>query len=96
MMKTVKKIAIILIVAAAIMVLAACGKTIGTKAYQSSRFIVAEVSRGAEYYTETVFYDVETGVLYLGVRHGDQLAMTVLLNADGTPMLYKDNYGDGA
>ena len=95
-MKTAKKLVLILIVAALIMSFAACGKRTGDKAYQSPRFKIAEVSRGAEYYTETVFYDIETGVLYLGVRHGDQLAMTVLLNADGTPMLYEDNYGDGA
>ena len=95
MMKTLKKIVLILLIAAAIICLTACRKRIGDKAYQSSRFVVAEVSQGAEYYTETVFYDTKTGVLYLGVRHGDQLAVTVLFNADGTPMLYDENYGGG-
>lgn len=85
----IKKLLSIIIIVIMSLALTSCEKLSGDKAYQSSRFIVAEVNHGAEYYTETIFYDVETKVMYLGVRHGSQLAITVLLNADGTPMLYQ-------
>ena len=89
-----KKILCFLMALIMILTLASCIKKSGDNAYHSSRFIVASENQGARnnpfsYYTETVFYDKETGVMYLGVRAGSQLAMTVLLNADGTPMLYK-------
>lgn len=84
----IKRIICVILIVFLIFALAACGKANGSKAYQSPRFVVAGSSHGAEYYTETIFYDIETGVMYLGVRHGSQLAITVLLNADGTPMLY--------
>lgn len=89
-----KKILCLLMALIMIFTLTSCIKKRGDNAYHSSRFIVASENQGARnnpfsYYTETVFYDKETGVMYLGVRSGSQLAMTVLLNADGTPMLYK-------
>ena len=89
-----KKILCLLMALIMIFTLASCIKKRGDNAYHSSRFIVTSENQGARnnpfsYYTETVFYDKETGVMYLGVRSGSQLAMTVLLNADGTPMLYK-------
>ena len=89
-----KKILCLLMALIMILTLASCIKKSGDNAYHSSRFIVVSENQGARnnpfsYYTETVFYDKESGVMYLGVRSGSQLAMTVLLNADGTPMLYK-------
>ena len=84
-----KKLLAVILTVIMIFALAGCVHRVGDKAYTSSRFVVAEVHHGAEYYTETIFYDVQTGVMYLGVRHGSQLAITVLMNADGTPMLYE-------
>lgn len=89
-----KKILCLLMALVMIFTLASCVKRGGDNAYHSSRFIVATENQGARnnpfsYYTETIFYDKETGVMYLGVRAGSQLAMTVLFNADGTPMIYQ-------
>ena len=85
-----KKIFCILLVTLMVLTLAACEK----KPEHSSRFILVSSEEGAHrmgltYYKESVFYDKETGVMYLGVRSANQLAMTVLLNADGSPMLYE-------
>ena len=84
-----KKLLCILLVVLMIFALCSCGKSDET----SERFVAVEARRGAgtliSNYTETIFYDKETNVMYLGVRSGNQLAITVLLNADGTPMLYK-------
>ena len=49
---------------------------------------------GMNYQNCCVFVDKQTGVMYLFVRVGSHGGMTVLLNADGTPMIYdckKDN-----
>ena len=95
-MRTWKKVLCVILVLMMVLALASCAKKDGDKAYHSSRFIVVEENNGAAmdlfgYYKETVFYDKETGVMYLGVRAYNQLAMTVLLNSDGTPMIYQPN-----
>ena len=49
---------------------------------------------GMNYNNCYVFVDKQTGVMYLFVVNGSHGGMTVLLNADGTPMIYdckKDN-----
>lgn len=91
----IKKVICILLTVMMILTLASCSKLSGDKAYHSARFVVVEENGGAHrdvlgYYKETIFYDKETGVMYLGVRAANQLAITVLLNADGTPMLYEE------
>lgn len=40
-------------------------------------------------YSSCVYVDMETGVLYLGRDTKDHTFMTVLLNADGTPMIWE-------
>lgn len=95
-MRTWAKVLCVILVLMMVLTLASCAKKDGDKAYYSSRFIVVEENNGAArdlfgYYKETVFYDKETGVMYLGVRATSQLAMTVLLNSDGTPMIYQPN-----
>ena len=89
-----KKFLCLVLVLVMVFALVACGKKDGDNAYHSSRFIIATENQGARnnpfsYYKETIFYDKETGVMYLGVRAGSQLAMTVLFNADGTPMVHE-------
>ena len=56
--------------------------------FSSGRFILVSNSPG-----EAVFYDGETMVMYLLLYGVYQKAVTVLLNADGTPMLYEGQQG---
>jgi len=86
-----KKIICVLLVLLMALMLASCKE----QHQHSARFVLVSVEEGARrvglnYYKESIFYDRETGVMYLGVRSANQLALTVLLNADGTPMLYQD------
>ena len=53
-----------------------------------NRFIKVE-SDSAGY---SIYVDVETNVMYLAMRHNvDQLGLTVLVDADGNPILYSGN-----
>ena len=53
-----------------------------------NRFVKVE-SNSAGY---AIYVDTETDVMYLAMRHNvDQLGLTVLVDADGTPLLYSGN-----
>jgi len=65
-------------------IFAGCG---GTK--ENSRFIVIDSDTKAENLSNTVLYvDKQTGVVYWYTHSGYGQTMTVLLNSDGTPILY--------
>lgn len=89
-----KSITIILIVA--ILVIATigfCGCD-DKKSTNNDRFVVIQHNEispslfGDEYVL--VLYDKETKVMYLFVKNGYGGGLTVLVNADGTPMLYEE------
>lgn len=53
-----------------------------------NRFVKVE-SDNAGY---AIYVDVETNVMYLAMRHNvNQLGLTVLVDADGKPLLYSGN-----
>lgn len=94
-----KSIIIILIVA--ILVIATIGfcgcddkKSTNYGSIDNDRFVVIQHNDlktsvfGEDEYT-IVLYDKETKVMYLFVKNGYGGGLTVLVNADGTPMLYE-------
>lgn len=95
-----KSIIIILIVA--ILVIATIGfcgcddkKSTNYGSIDNDRFVVIQHNDlttsvfGKDEYT-IVLYDKETKVMYLFVKNGYGGGLTVLVNADGTPMLYEE------
>lgn len=80
-----KLIAFILAVAL-VMSLVACASVEGTQACEpEERFTV--VHGGG--YAPAVYVDTETGVQYLVIRSAYGAGMTMLVNADGTPMIWE-------
>ena len=82
----------ILILCIALFLILLCGcndyYTVGESAFVSDRFITVSVSENADYW-EKILCDTETGALYLYLRGPYQAAMTPLLKADGTPLLWE-------
>lgn len=84
--KLILSILIAVIVIAAVVVL--CGCDDGQPS--EDRFIrIERVSFEDGFGVGDLFYDKETKVIYLYVYRGAHRGITVLLNADGTPMLYE-------
>lgn len=81
-----KFIAIILAVALA-MSLVACTSVEGTQACESEKRFTVVHGGG---YEPTVYVDTETGVQYLVIRSPHGACMTMLVNADGTPMIWEN------
>lgn len=65
-------------------IFAGCG---GTK--ENSRFVIVDSDIKAENLSNTALYvDKQTGIVYWYTHSGYGQTMTVLLNSDGTPVLY--------
>lgn len=71
-----------LIVCAALIGMLLCGCS-GADSFMNDRFIT--VQKDGNY---SILVDTETNVLYLRFLGGYHYGITVLLNADGTPMLW--------
>ncbi len=79
-----KIIVFVLALVMCITIFAGCG---GTK--ENSRFIIIDSDIKAENLSNTALYvDKQTGVVYWYTHSGYGQTMTVLLNSDGTPILY--------
>lgn len=77
-------VAIILVVMMSCFIFAGCG---GTK--ENSRFVIIDSDIKTENFSNTALYvDKQTGVVYWFTHSGYGQTMTVLLNSDGTPVLY--------
>ena len=86
-----KKFVCLLLAAVLLFSLFGCSKKTGDKEFDTNRFVVVRATRGMDYYKETIFRDIETDVLYLGVRDPvGHLAITVLMQPDGTPVTYSE------
>lgn len=76
--------------------LTACMPDKGDNFTSGGRFIVAEYNDSGSEMSNYILEDSETGVLYLllysSAAHGPHMALTVLLNPDGTPMTMEE-YG---
>lgn len=85
-------ISIVLIIIVIASVLSGCSRNKGDEklaADISQRFIeVADHISFTDKYDYSVFVDSETKVMYLVIYGGYRAGITVILNADGTPMLY--------
>lgn len=85
-----KKFITILLVVFLLIGMAACVPDKGDSFTCGGRFIVVENNDAGWEISNYVLEDSETGVLYLLVysyaNHGPHMALTVLLNSDGTPM----------
>ena len=76
-------VAIILVVTMSCFIFAGCG----TK--ENSRFVVVDSNVESEDRIITALYaDKQTNVVYWFTKSGYGQTMTVLLNSDGTPVLY--------
>ena len=77
-------VAIILVVMMSCFIFAGCG---GTK--ENSRFVIIDSNVESEDRIITALYaDKQTNVVYWFTKSGYGQTMTVLLNSDGTPVLY--------
>ena len=86
-----KKFVCLLIAVILVFTLFGCSKSTGDKEFDANRFVVISATSGMDYYKETIFRDIETDVLYLGVRDPvGHLAITVLMQPDGTPVTYSE------
>lgn len=78
-----KIVAIILVLMMSCFIFAGCG----TK--ENSRFVIIDSDIKTENLSNTALYaDKQTGVVYWFTHSGYGQTMTVLLNSDGTPVLY--------
>lgn len=79
-----KIVAIILVLMMSCFIFAGCG---GTK--ENSRFVIIDSNVESEDRIITALYaDKQTNVVYWFTKSGYGQTMTVLLNSDGTPVLY--------
>ena len=77
-------VAIILVVIMSCFIFAGCG---GTK--ENSRFVIIDSNVESEERISSALYaDKQTNVVYWFTKSGYAQTMTVLLNSDGTPVLY--------
>lgn len=76
--------AIILVVMMSCFIFAGCG---GTK--ENSRFVIIDSNvKSEERISSALYADKQTNVVYWFTKSGYGQTMTVLLNSDGTPVLY--------
>ena len=79
-----KIIAFVLALVMCAVIFAGCG---GTK--ENSRFVIIDSDIKTENLSNTALYvDKQTGIVYWYTHSGYGQTMTVLLNPDGTPVLY--------
>lgn len=79
-----KIVAIILVLMMSCFIFAGCG---GTK--ENSRFVIIDSNVESEDRLSSELYaDKQTNVVYWFTKSGYGQTMTVLLNSDGTPVLY--------
>lgn len=87
-----KIVAIILVLMMSCFIFAGCSETEEIEPKNiPQRFVAVESEDkfgGHGVYDATVYADKETGVMYLALNGDRRLGVTVLLNSDGTPMLY--------
>ena len=77
-------VAIILVVMMSCFIFAGCG---GTK--ENSRFVIIDSNvKSEERISSALYADKQTNVVYWFTKSGYGQTMTVLLNSDGTPVLY--------
>lgn len=82
-----RAIAVILFIASVIGVIflsTVCGKD-GEPYHDSSRMVVAE--QDGDW---TILYDKKTKVMYMSVQLYSKYGLTVMLDADGKPLLWED------
>lgn len=80
-----KIVAIILVLMMSCFIFAGCGS--GTK--ENSRFVIIDSDVETEDRISTALYaDKQTNVVYWFTKSGYGQTMTVMLNSDGTPVLY--------
>lgn len=86
-------IAIILSVVMICFIFAGCQTKYKATANETKRFVEIESdmemdSSGITVRGNTIYVDRETGVMYLVFYGANRAGITVLLNSDGTPMIY--------
>lgn len=94
-MKRIIALILALIMCAAIFV--GCQTKYKATAKETKRFVEIESdiemdSSGTTVYGNTIYVDRETGVMYLVFYGGNRAGITVLLGADGKPLIY--DFGD--
>lgn len=89
-----KKLITILLAVFLLISLTACMPDKGDNFTSGGRFIVVEYNDSCNEMSNYILEDSETGVLYLLVysyaSHGLHMALTVLMNSDGTPMTLEE------
>lgn len=86
-----KKVISVILLVVVILTLCGCGRKEGDSFTKSGRFVIVSGNNPNAPYYETVITDKDTGVLYLVIYGYNHCGITPILNADGTPMLWKDS-----
>ncbi|MBO7696625.1 MAG: hypothetical protein J6T10_28695 [Methanobrevibacter sp.] len=87
-----KYICVILIVLLICIIFTGCKREVGDTVDKFERFeIVKKLGSGDHYCDAYIIIDTQTNVEYLFIEYDHKIAITVLLNSDGTPMLW---YGE--
>lgn len=85
MIKTITKLIVIFVaIALCACLFASCSDTISENIWENTGFTWIETKGGVEY-----VYHNDTKVIYVYKMVGNSAGMTVLLNPDGTPMIWE-------
>jgi hypothetical protein len=85
-----KKAICVMLVVVLVAMLCGCGRKAGEGFTKSERFVIVSGDNPNAPYFDTVIADKETGVLYLVVYSGYHFGIAPLLDADGKPLLWKE------
>lgn len=86
-----RKVISVILLVVVILALCGCGRKEGDNFTKSGRFVIVSGDNPNAPYYETVIRDKDTDVLYLVIYGYNHCGITPILNADGTPMLWKDS-----
>ena len=90
-----KFLTVILLVVVCCVIFSGCGKTKKVEASEvDERFLILnDTNNGMNGYRQ-IIVDRETGVMYLFVVCGGKGGLTIMVNADGNPLIYGGEYGE--
>ena len=90
-----KFLTVILLVVVCCVIFSGCGKAKKVAASEvDERFLILnDTNNGMNGYRQ-IIVDRETGVMYLFVVCGGKGGLTIMVNADGNPLIYGGEYGE--
>lgn len=90
-----KFLTVILLVVVCCVIFSGCGKTKKVEASEvDERFLILNDTNNSMNGYRQIIVDRETGVMYLFVVCGGKGGLTIMVNADGNPLIYSGEYGE--